>query len=178
MGLAYGTGLRTNRILLDELGNETLSKYDLVILYDVSELSDERKVDLHTFVKEGRSLLLVCSGSLNALNFNNKLAAGDDPLSPVQIDNDLKLDPASVILFDDTKRHDIDGIPYVPHALVSHFLNLRSGDLSLVSFGLRCRAHVRSEAAQPAQAAPAPLGPPNSRCRPPAGPVRGPASAR
>ncbi|MBI07573.1 MAG: hypothetical protein CMM54_11380 [Rhodospirillaceae bacterium] len=134
LGLAYGTGLRTNRILLDELGNETLSKYDLVILYDVSELSDERKVDLHTFVKEGRSLLLVCSGSLNALNFNNKLAAGDDPLSPVQIDNDLKLDPASVILFDDTKRHDIDGIPYVPHALVSHFLNLRSGDLSLVSF--------------------------------------------
>tara|TARA_B100001971_G_scaffold201366_1_gene214027 strand:- start:360 stop:2660 length:2301 start_codon:yes stop_codon:yes gene_type:complete len=133
LGLAYGTGLRTTRILLEELGNETLSKYDLVILYDVSELSDERKVDLHTFVKEGRSLLLVCSASLNALNFNNKLAAGDDPLSPVQIDNDLKLDPGSVILFD-TKRHDIEGIPYVPHALVSHFLNLRSGDLSLVSF--------------------------------------------
>jgi len=133
LGLAYGTGLRTTRILLEELVNETLSKYDLVILYDVSELSDERKLDLHTFVKEGRSLLLVCSADLNALNFNNKLAAGNDPLSPVQIDNDLKLDPASVILFD-TERHEIDEVPYVPHALVSHFLNLRSGDLSMVSF--------------------------------------------
>ncbi|SVE33123.1 uncharacterized protein METZ01_LOCUS485977, partial [marine metagenome] len=133
LGLAYGTGLRTTRIPFEELANETLSKYDLVVLYDVSELSDERKLDLHTFVKEGRSLLLVCSADLNALNFNNKLAAGDDPLSPVQIDNDLKLDPASVILFD-TERHEIDEVPYVPHALVSHFLNLRSGDLSMVSF--------------------------------------------
>ena len=135
LGLTYGTGLRTMRIPFDALATETLSKYDLVALYDVGSLSDELQTDLRTYVQEGRALLLVCSAQMNALTFNNTLASGDDPLSPVMIDNDQVLEASTIINFD-TERRDIDGVPYVPSALVSNFLNLRSGDLSVVSFNI------------------------------------------
>jgi len=128
LGLSFGTGIEAVQITPDALPAQTLSKYQLIILYDVSKLQEGPLRDLTTFVREGRALLIVCSGALNPMEFNGTFAAsGPDrvPLSPVQIGNDLTLEPPVSI------RTDATG---AANPWLSPFRDRRRGDLAIVRF--------------------------------------------
>jgi len=112
---------------------QPLSKYEIVILYDVSSLPgppdrpDQVLDDLATFVSEGRSLLIICSGKTNAGQFNKTLAADskDRPaLAPAELEsNEIESKtPLEISLKDNT------------HPIVQAFADPRHGDLSVIHF--------------------------------------------
>ena len=126
LGAAYGTGIDVTLISPDAVLAQTLSKYDLIALYDVSSLPETALDDLTTFVQEGRAALIVCAGNCQALNFNRTLAAGNakrPPLSPTQIGNDKTLDqPLDILQTGNT------------HPLMTLFQDRLRGDLSVIRF--------------------------------------------
>ncbi|MCX5658097.1 MAG: BatA domain-containing protein [Planctomycetota bacterium] len=146
IGQPYGTGLDATLVSPEALAGQPLSKYSLVILYDVSSLSQQSMDDLQTFVEQGRALLIICSGSANAMTFNRSLAAGAGPattaptsaasgatpatspaahapLAPAQLGNDRDLENAASIRLDGGK-----------HPLLSPFRDPLQGDVSIVRF--------------------------------------------
>lgn len=149
IGQPYGTGLDATLVTPEALTGQPLSKYAMVILYDVSSLTAQSMDDLHTFVEQGRAVLIVCSGSTNAMVFNRTLAAGAvaagpttapavaadaapvanaspaarPPLAPAQLGNDRDLDPAVSIRLDGGQ-----------HPLLSPFRDPLQGDVSIVRF--------------------------------------------
>jgi len=128
LGLSFGTGVETVQITPDALPAQTLSKYQLIILYDVSRLQEEPLRDLTAFVSEGRALLIVCSGALNPMEFNASFAASGPkrvPLSPVQIGNDLPLEPPVGIRA---------GAAGAANPWLSPFRDRKRGDLAIVRF--------------------------------------------
>jgi len=103
-----------------------LSKYDLIALYDVSSLPETALQDLTTYVREGRSLLLVCGGNTQALNFNRTLAAGSakrPALSPAVLGNDKAFE----------NPLDIQQAG-AAHPVMSIFHDRLRGDLSVIRF--------------------------------------------
>lgn len=126
LGAASGTGIDVTVVTPEALAGQTLSKYDIVALYDVSMLSDAALDDLTTFVKEGRSALIFCAGRSQALSFNRTLAAGNakrPALAPALIGNDLALEnPAEIQQAGNT------------HPLLTPFQDKLHGDLSVIRF--------------------------------------------
>ena len=95
MGLPYGTGIDATLTTPDALAAQPLSKYEFIVLYDVTSLSERAMDDLRTYVEQGRSLLIFCSETVNAVNFNRTLASGGKdrpPLAPAQVGNDKPFD--------------------------------------------------------------------------------------
>lgn len=126
LGAAHGTGIDVTLISPDAVAAQTLSKYDLVALYDVSSLSDGALEDLTTFVSEGRAALIVCAGNCQALSFNRTLAAGNakrPALSPALIGNDKAL----------AQPVDIQQAGNA-HPLMTPFQDRLRGDLSVIRF--------------------------------------------
>jgi len=126
LGRAHGTGIRTTVVTPEALKGQPLSKYDVVALYDVSALPQQALRDLATFVRQGRSLLLVCSGGISAMKFNRTFAsaeAGRGVLSPAPLGNERALDPPVGISFADSA-----------HPLLAPFRDRLRGDLSAVRF--------------------------------------------
>jgi len=126
LGAAGGTGIDVTVVTPEALAGQTLSKYDVVALYDVSLLSDAALDDLTTFVKEGRSAILFCAGRSQALSFNRTLAAGSakrPALAPALIGNDLALEnPVEIQQTGNT------------HPLLTPFQDRLHGDLSVIRF--------------------------------------------
>jgi hypothetical protein len=138
LGLAFGTGMECTRITPDALPAQTLTRYDVIVLYDVGRLSSEAMADLQNFVRDGRSILIVCAGSVNPMDFNASLAmSGKDmpALSPAQIGNDLVLEPAVGVDLS-TARDDAstNGISHQLGPWLSPFRDPRLGDLSVIRF--------------------------------------------
>ena len=134
VGFGGGTGIRTTMITPDVLPQQTLSKYDMIILYDVSTVSDKAWDDLHRFVSDGQALLIVCSGETNAPAFNKVIAlARPDPdagadakprlLCPVELGNDKLFSPPVAI--------DLAGRA---HPVLEAFSDRLQGDLSVIRF--------------------------------------------
>jgi hypothetical protein len=96
------------------------------VLYDVSSLSEKAMDDLRVFVEQGRALLIICSETINAVNFNRTLAAGAKdrpPLAPAQLGNDKAFDnPVGLRA----------GVELPP--LLAPFRDPLKGDLSVVRF--------------------------------------------
>ena len=65
----------------EALAAQPLSKYEFIVLYDVTTLSERALDDLRTYVEQGRALLIFCSETVNAVNFNRTLASGPDRIS-------------------------------------------------------------------------------------------------
>jgi len=126
LGAASGTGIVVTVVTPEALAGQTLSKYDIVALYDVSMLSDAALDDLTTFVREGRSALIFCAGRSQALSFNRTLAAGNakrPALAPALIGNDLALEnPVEIQQVGNT------------HPLLTPFQDKLHGDLSVIRF--------------------------------------------
>ena len=126
LGHAHGTGIDTTVVAPDALINQTLSKYELVALYDVTSLPAQAMDDLNTFVRQGRSLLIVGSGGVNVLQFNRLFFSGDAQrpgLSPAQLGNDKEFTPALALA---------DGAS--PHPWLAPFRDKLQGDLATVRF--------------------------------------------
>lgn len=126
LGHAHGTGIDTTVVAPDALINQTLSKYELVALYDVTSLPAQAMDDLNTYVRQGRSLLIVGSGGVNVLQFNRLFYSGDAQrpgLSPAQLGNDKEFTPALALA---------DGAS--PHPWLAPFRDKLQGDLATVRF--------------------------------------------
>ncbi|MGB8356381.1 MAG: hypothetical protein WCD79_20955, partial [Chthoniobacteraceae bacterium] len=126
MGRANGTGIDTTLVTPEALGGQTLSKYELVVLYDVTSLPAQSLDDLNTFVRQGRSLLVIGSGGVNALQFNRLFFSADPQhpgLSPAQLGNDHDYSPALALA---------QGVN--PHPWLAPFRDPLQGDLSTVRF--------------------------------------------
>lgn len=138
LGLAFGTGLDTTQVTPEAMPAQTLSKYDLVILYDVEKLAEETLQDLDNFVQEGRALLIFCSATVNPMEFNGSIAApGKDrqPLSPAKIGNDVVREPAAgVVVAGDSPEARFEGVTYSPSLWLAPYHDRRRGDLSTVRF--------------------------------------------
>lgn len=124
LGRGYGTGITTTTIGAEALSAQPLSKYDLIVLYDVSSLPEPVLGDLESFVREGKSLLIVCSGGLNPIRFNRTIASGvgkRKPLSPAEIGNEQVFDPPIRIV-----------LTANPHPVLAPFKDPLQGDLSVI----------------------------------------------
>lgn len=127
LGGTSNSGIDPVMVTADAVGAQPLSKYEAVVMYDVSGLPDQVMHDLSTFVSEGKSLLLICSGKTNAVSFNRSLAVASGTsktaLSPAQLGNDLEPElPFEVSLKD------------YSHPLLAPFADARRGDLSVIRF--------------------------------------------
>ncbi len=138
LGLAFGTGLDTIQITPDALPAQTLSKYDAIILYDVSKLSDQSVKDLDVFVSEGRSLLIIASGDLNPIEFNGNLASARSDaaaVSPVRFGKDINLDPPAAVRFAPVATDAFgEGVTYQPGPWLAPFRHRGQGDLGTIRF--------------------------------------------
>ena len=126
LGAGYSSGIDPTVVTADALGAQPLSKYDLVILYDVNALGESALVDLDTFVRQGKSILIVCSARCNPLRFNRTMAAGAKgraPLSPARIGNDRLPDPPVGI---DPQA--------TGHPVLAPFRDRLRGDLGVIRF--------------------------------------------
>ena len=133
IGLAGGTGIITTPITPDALPQQTLSQYDLIVLYDVSMISEQAWQDLHAAVSDGRGLLIVCSGEVNAAKFNKVFAAArtspdakdGKPLliSPAELGNDKLFAPPV----------GVDQAASM-HPVLEVFSDTLQGDLSVIRF--------------------------------------------
>jgi hypothetical protein len=125
-GLGYGTGIHATMVTPEALVGQPLSKYEVIVLYDVSSLSDQSLADLDAFVKQGQALLIICSGKTNAVKFNRTLGSGGKdraPLSLARIGNERSVEPPLGILQSGTR-----------HPLLAEFRDPLRGDLSVVRF--------------------------------------------
>ena len=126
LGGNSSSGIDPTVVTPDAVAVQPLSKYEIVILYDVSSLSDPVMADLATFVSEGKSLLIICSGKTSARNFNRSLAVGSGnrpALAPAELGNDIDSPvPLEISLKDSS------------HPLLSAFADPRHGDLSVIRF--------------------------------------------
>lgn len=125
LGRAHGTGIDTTIVAPDALVNQTLSKYELVALYDVTSLPAQAMDDLNTYVRQGRSLLIVGSGGVNVLQFNRLFYSGDAQrpgLSPAQLGNDKEFTPALALR------------EAASHPWLAPFRDKLQGDLATVRF--------------------------------------------
>lgn len=123
-GLGYGTGIHTSTVTPEALVGQPLSKYQVIVLYDVSSLSEQSLADLDAFVKQGQALLIVCSGKTNAAKFNRSLGSGGkdrSTLSPARIGNERPFDPPLAITHADNR-----------HPVLAEFRDPMRGDLSVV----------------------------------------------
>jgi len=146
MGRSSGTGIDTTVVAPDAIASQTLSKFELIVLYDVASLPGNAAEDLRTFVRDGRSLLFVCSGGASALQFNRNFFSADPRkpgLSPAQLGNDQELVPAMTL-----------APPRSAHPWLAPYRDPLQGDLSAIQFTkLRDLAAV-NEAASVVLAAP------------------------
>ena len=133
MHMPYGTGVETDVVTPEALPAETLSRYDAIILYDVSTLKDISRKDLDRFVRDGRAVVLICSGLVNPIEFNRTFAAAEGDrlaLSPAQIGNDRGFAPAiSVRLSDARDAQAGDMVTYLPGPWLEPFRDRRHGSL-------------------------------------------------
>ncbi len=126
LGRASGTGIDTTLVTPEALAGQTLSKFELVVLYDVTSLPAQALEDLNTFVRQGRSLLIVGASGMNALQFNRLFFSADPQrpgLAPAQLGNDKDFAPALALA--DTSS---------PHPWLAPFRDRLQGDLSGVRF--------------------------------------------
>ena len=126
MGRSNGTGIDTTVVAPDAIASQTLSKFELIVLYDVSSLPGKAAEDLRTFVRDGRSLLIVCSGGASALQFNRNFFSADprNPgLAPAQLGNDKELSPALAL-----------AAPRSAHPWLAPYRDPLQGDLSAIQF--------------------------------------------
>jgi len=131
--MPYGTGVETDVVTPEALPAETLSKYDVIILYDVSTLKDISRKDLDRFVRDGRAVVLICSGLVNPIEFNRTFAAAEGDrlaLSPVQIGNDRGFAPAIAVRLSDARdAQPGDMVTYLPGPWLEPFRDRRHGSL-------------------------------------------------
>ena len=130
IGLAGGTGIITTPITPEALPQQTLSQYDIIILYDVSSIAEQAWQDIYAAVSDGRALLIVCSEQVNAAKFNKVIAAphtvgetGPAVLSPAEIGNDKLFSPP--VGMDQAAA---------AHLVLEAFSDSLQGDLSVIRF--------------------------------------------
>lgn len=146
MGRSNGTGIDTTVVAPDAIATQTLSKFELIVLYDVSSLPGKAAEDLRTFVRDGRSLLFVCSGGSRALQFNRNFFNADPRtpgLSPAQLGNDQELSPAITL-----------APPRSAHPWLAPYRDPLQGDLSAIQFTKLRELAAVNEAASVVLAAP------------------------
>lgn len=74
-----------------DLDNETLVDYDVVILADVADLSEGAMKKLDQFVRRGGGLMVFAGDKVTAETYNNRLRTSAGPLLPVTLDKDAKV---------------------------------------------------------------------------------------
>jgi len=127
LGQAHGTGIATTVVTPEALAGQPLSKYGLIVLYDVNSLSESALKDLDGFVRQGAGLLIVCSGGCKPMKFNRSFAAAGaehGALCPARVGNEVELDPPVGISLGGT----------LAHPVMAAFRDRLQGDLSVVRF--------------------------------------------
>ncbi|HPD15158.1 MAG TPA: BatA domain-containing protein [Planctomycetota bacterium] len=119
LGQPHGTGIHTTAVTPEALAGQPLSKYDVIVLHDVSTLSEQALKDLEAFARQGRALLFVCGGGTHAMKFNRTFAS----LSPAQVGNERTLDPPIGLRPAGAQ-----------HPVLAPFRDRLKGDLSAVRF--------------------------------------------
>lgn len=141
LGRANGTGIDSTLITTEALVGQTLSKYELIVFYDVTSIPAQALEDVNTFVRQGRSLLFVNSGGVNAPQFN-RLFFSADPLkpglSPAQLGNDKDFAPALALAENVS-----------PHVWLAPYRDKLQGDISSVRLTVARELSSLADAATP-----------------------------
>ena len=80
-----GTGLRTTQITATELENVSLSKYKVIFLCNVDEVSPERIASLKSWTEDGGSLIFMPGNKVRAQRFNESFHENGNGLSPLKL---------------------------------------------------------------------------------------------
>ena len=126
LGSGRSTGIDVQMCGPDALPGQTLSKFDIVVLYDVSQVPEKALADLEAYVRQGRALMFMASGNCNAPRFNRTFAtarAGGVALAPAALGNDRDRSPAVGL--------DPGG---VAHPALALFRDRNKGDLGVLRF--------------------------------------------
>ncbi|MBS3764448.1 MAG: BatA domain-containing protein, partial [Planctomycetes bacterium] len=136
LGRGGGTGISPTVVTPEGLANQTLSKYQIICLYDVTSLAEQALTDLVTFAEQGGALLVICAEKCNPMKFNRTLAAAGagsadtgprEMIAPARIGNEISLDSPVGVALQGGGTADI-------HPIVAPFRDQRRGDLSVVRF--------------------------------------------
>ena len=135
LGYAYGTGVETAVITPEALPAQALSRFDIIVLYDVSSLSAESRKDLDTFVRQGKAVVFICSAKANPVDFNSAFGAADaklGALSPALIGIEKMLEPAGELRLSEAPDDgQLSQATFVPGPWLAPFRDRRKG-LSVV----------------------------------------------
>ncbi len=119
-GGAASTGIDTTMVTPEAFQTQPLSKFDLVVLYDVDTLPEAAIQDLEGFVRQGKSLLCFASAQCNPVRFNRNFATllpadigNERPIkAPIGIDTSALAHPA-VSVFSDRGRGDLGSFRFL-----------------------------------------------------------------
>ena len=118
-GGAASTGIDTTMVTPEAFQTQPLSKFDLVVLYDVDTLPEAAIADLEGFVRQGKALLCFASAQCNPVRFNRNFAT----FLPADVGNERPLKaPVGVDTSD------------LSHPAVSVFADHGHGDLGTFRF--------------------------------------------
>jgi len=135
-GNLAGTGLKPKVITPEKLAGETLSSYHVVILYDVNELPGQAAKDFYTYVRSGRSVLIICSAQTNPVDFNDNLAnpeAEYGALSPAKIGVEQGFStPIGLRLSNGSESATNGAVSYTPGPWLAPFRNQRQGGIRVI----------------------------------------------
>ena len=126
LGASYSTGIETATAAVENLASQPLSKYDVVVLYDVDTLPEKAVDDLDAFVRGGKGLLIIPGSSAAPMRFNRSFATAvpnRQPLAPAYLGNDRDLAAPAGIAAEATG-----------HPLLRFFRDRSQGDLSVIRF--------------------------------------------
>jgi len=141
LGLKTTTGIDVEVVTPETLQAQMLNNYDIVILYDVNGVSEQSRADLYTFMRQGHSLLVICSGGTNPLEFNDFFASGFttedlgqcEPIVPAQIGADNAFNPPLAVRLSDPQRAPAgSAVTYSPGLWLSPFRERRQGMLAVI----------------------------------------------
>lgn len=136
LGRRGGTSIEPKVVTPDTLPAETLSIYDIIVLYDLNSLPGEFAKDIDTFVRQGRSVLIFCSTYTNPVEFNENIANPKGPhgaLAPAQIGTERKFDPnIGMRPSNGRKAPGAADLTFSPGLWLAPFREQRQGGISVV----------------------------------------------
>ena len=156
LGLETTTGIDTDVVTPETLPAQMLNKYDVIILYDVNSVSEKSREDLDRFVRQGRSLLVICSKTTNPLKFNEFFVVPftvpevglRGPLVPARVGNDAAFNPAVPVRLSDPQRAPEGGtVTYSPGPWLAPFRDRRRGVLSVIRLARARGVHAIKDGA-------------------------------
>jgi len=125
-GRGHSRNSFVKRVTLQAVNTAMMGASQLVVLYNVDRLPQQTMDDLRSFVKSGRSVLIVPGDDINQIDFRSSFV--DVPndtiaLCPAAVENAAPVEPGTKVVLGDTI-----------HPVMELFRDPRKGDLGAIQF--------------------------------------------